>query len=1446
MKRWISVLISFCLMCGVLPAGAAVSNMVNISAVNLEFEAEATNAVPSGVSLTNVFGYVRQPEEAVRNKVLEVTQTAKAGALDIPLDHAETGVVFSFDYKTEDTMAARSVNLTDGNSKTGRIFEMNAVGELIAGDGRKLADLKAGRWYTFAFVYRPGEKRGDLYLNGRCVAPQMLIGNAAEFGTARALTISTGNGGYGAKFYLDNLRVYAGDTLLNADAFPHEEYNPEAEPYADGNGKEPDTESVYIYMDFDEETAGKEPGGGTALPKEDGDKILVQNFPDEKNKSLELTKGGTADPLFDVSVGSFNALEAVLEVSFCSMDDASNKVITLRDVNAGFNEVLRVAEGGKILVSGKNIGSYEVGKWHTVSVVLDYRTMAADAYLDEQKAAEKIPFVNLNSDTPEKIRMTIPTSSAAGTVYWDDIHFYAGNAFKEKEELKEAANDNSGGQTLITPEEQVKKTLEGAVALQAYGTAAYKAGEKTKLETAAILRDGVFYAPLRFAAEALGGTVSWDEATRQAVVRLADRTASYGVDSTQVSMDGNTYEMEVPAYIEENTTMVPASEFSERLAEAEVITNEKYGLVVIDPKKKNLDEKQIKDIYDYITYTRPTAEQIRKDFEPMQNVHPRIMATAERFDEIANQIQTDAYMGEWYEKLIAESDATLKKEHTSYIIPDGLRLLEMSRQLLRRAYTLGMAYRLTQKSEYLDYLWGEVDAVCHFADWNAKRHFLDPAEMMTGVAIAYDWCYEYWSEEQRRLMEESMLNMGLKEGELFYEFKGTGTQWQTINNNWSFVCNGGMTVAALALMDLYPEYCASIIETAFRSLENALGEYAPDGGWVEGPSYWGYATQYLGYYMAALESALGTTYGYLDNNGLDATGYFMTCTQSYQGSFNVGDGGSYPGGDPTVFYFARYFQDPALARLRLQDMENYSLNGTAFDMLYFDPAVVADSLDLPLDYLCRDMEMTTFRSAWGDKSALFAAIKGGFNDSTHGNLDAGTFVLDALGERWAYELGSDNYNQGYYFTKENGMRYKLYFCSTQGQNVLALNPMSELGQEQFGFPKVVDFVSKPKGGYSIIDMSSAYGNKVSEARRGLKVDHDRTQVVVQDELNLKNKTDLWWFMQTKAAIELSPNAKQAVLTMNGKIMYVILESNVKKAKFSVSESKPLEGSGIKPGVNSTAAYRRLQIQIPDAKGDVRIAVRFIPISNNVMLEELKENGVERMIPIQNWKMGDGAIERPILKELSVNGKAIEDFAANKYTYTVNLEFGEEEVPQVSAVAEDGCKLEITQADSPNGTAAIKITNADGNVNYYSIYFKVQPYMGQPEGYQKFEIKDVTVSGEPQKENPRGGAIDGDLNTRWSAEGSKEWIQVDLGEVKNVDAVTLAFYSGTQRVTYFDIQFSADGKKWEKFFSGESSGLTDDYESYFVGGQKTRYIRLNCFGNSLNLWNSVSEIEVYGK
>jgi hypothetical protein len=104
-------------------------------------------------------------------------------------------------------------------------------------------------------------------------------------------------------------------------------------------------------------------------------------------------------------------------------------------------------------------------------------------------------------------------------------------------------------------------------------------------------------------------------------------------------------------------------------------------------------------------------------------------------------------------------------------------------------------------------------------------------------------------------------------------------------------------------------------------------------------------------------------------------------------------------------------------------------------------------------------------------------------------------------------------------------------------------------------------------------------------------------------------------------------------------------------------------------------------------------------------------------------------------------------------------------------------------------------------------------------------------------------MDGDFQTRWTAEGMGQWIKYDLGGIRNINSVDIAFTSGNLRTSYFDIAVSEDDIHWNTLFSGNSCGNTADFEKFPFAARTARYVKIVGRQNSVNSWNSISEIRI---
>jgi heparinase II/III-like protein/uncharacterized protein DUF4962 len=564
--------------------------------------------------------------------------------------------------------------------------------------------------------------------------------------------------------------------------------------------------------------------------------------------------------------------------------------------------------------------------------------------------------------------------------------------------------------------------------------------------------------------------------------------------------------------------------------------------------------------------------------------HPRLLVSAESFARVRQAIAADPQLGRWHEQLRERAQRLLTEPPSRYEIPDGLRLLATSRRVLDRVTTLALLYRLDTERRYADRAWEELQAAASFPDWN-PRHFLDTAEMTHAFAIGYDWLYDAWTPEQRAALRSAILEKGLQPALSSYRGETSYGWWVKAHHNWNQVCNGGIGMGALAIGEEAPEIAGEVLHGALASLPLAMARFAPDGAWDEGPGYWNYATDYNVLFLAALESALGTDFGLSQTPGFAETGLFpLHLTGPLGTTFNYADGSEGTIRAPQLFWLARKFHLPALARY-----ERRVAAPAALDLLWADSSDPRPAAELPLDRRFQGAEVTTFRSAWDGREALFVGYKAGDNKANHSNLDLGTFVLDALGTRWARDLGADNYNLPGYFGNQ---RWTYYRMRAEGHNTLVLNPGAGPDQDPSAAARITRFESTPEKALAIADLTPAYARDARSVRRGIAL-LDRRQVLLQDEVEADRPAEVWWFLHTAANAVVGEGGATATLTDGDRRLWVRILSPA-GATFTIMDAAPLPTSPHPVGQAKNEGVRKLAIHLADVT-HLRLAVLLVPL-----------------------------------------------------------------------------------------------------------------------------------------------------------------------------------------------------------------------------------------------------------
>lgn len=504
--------------------------------------------------------------------------------------------------------------------------------------------------------------------------------------------------------------------------------------------------------------------------------------------------------------------------------------------------------------------------------------------------------------------------------------------------------------------------------------------------------------------------------------------------------------------------------------------------------------------------------------------HPRLILPISRESDLREFLETDSSIKALHRHILVKSDEMIKKTNLVYK-KQGSRLLEVSREALTRIFFLSYSYRMTNDTTYAMRAIDEILNVCSFRDWN-ETHFLDVAEMTLAVAIGYDWLYDLLDSDQK-----NMISKAIKEKAFDHVLKGNGPYYLRSSSNLNSVCNAGMLYGAIALYEGMPDIAANVIKSVVKSNPRALESYNPDGGYPEGYSYWGYGTTFQVLLMDALESMFG--YEFENTGGFIKTGKFIEYMESPSGKpFNFSDCSQDGSCQLPMWWFAWKTGDYSLVYLSEKYIKekNYEFAESRLTPLIpiFASRIGMVKSQKPDEMYASFQGKTPvyiYRSGWDSPKDTYLGIKGGSASTPHGHADAGSFVYEFEGIRWAMDLGW----QGYYSIEKEGIelwninqdspRWDIMRIRNDCHNTLTID---SLRHNVDAHAEVLQsFQSEYKKG-AIVDLTNTLC-KVKKAVREVYLDKTDFLHVIDNISTGNEPIQLTWIMVTSAeAIVKSP------------------------------------------------------------------------------------------------------------------------------------------------------------------------------------------------------------------------------------------------------------------------------------------------------------------------------------
>ncbi len=134
--------------------------------------------------------------------------------------------------------------------------------------------------------------------------------------------------------------------------------------------------------------------------------------------------------------------------------------------------------------------------------------------------------------------------------------------------------------------------------------------------------------------------------------------------------------------------------------------------------------------------------------------------------------------------------------------------------------------------------------------------------------------------------------------------------------------------------------------------------------------------------------------------------------------------------------------------------------------------------------------------------------------------------------------------------------------------------------------------------------------------------------------------------------------------------------------------------------------------------------------------------------------------------------------------------------------------------------------------------------------RKLDVSKISATSE-QDDNQAKNLLDGNLNTRWSAEGPEiQEVTLELEEPSFILDIGIAVHKGDTRKNHFDVLALTD-HGWQEIIIDGSSNKGLGIESYDMGVEKVEKVKIVCYGyddlttGKTGVWNSITEVELYG-
>lgn len=534
--------------------------------------------------------------------------------------------------------------------------------------------------------------------------------------------------------------------------------------------------------------------------------------------------------------------------------------------------------------------------------------------------------------------------------------------------------------------------------------------------------------------------------------------------------------------------------------------------------------------------------------------HPRLFFLQQDEQAVKDKIAAVPILGKIQSILVSECDKILQLPVPVQESSFGLNAF---RESSRRIEFLSFEYRITGDIRYAARAEAEMIAIANYTDWDSGNQ-LSLGEMTFGMAVGYDWLYNYLSQKSRGTIATAIKQRGIEQttgtnANKYYFLQNKREYYSNVNSIQ--VCNAGIAAGVASVYDENPAYYQPLIERAVNLVKFPMEVYQYNGSYPEGYMYWNYGTTFNIYLIDMLQTMWGSDWDLSKAPGFMTTGNFAIgmCGNVSQdlyvnnlGStipkvFNFGDSADGFDGSPIMIWLASHAPSTTNLYLTLKTLNTLILPDFAWThvenpwLLIWSKNVLFDNVLPPAEttYIAHGLSaVATFRSGW-NTSDLYLGLKGGTPAVSHSHMDAGSFVFDAMGMRWAMDFGGGTCSDCSATGKWNSFNF-----NNTAHNTLTINGHNQVASAY----AAVDNLTKTTERVSAdVDLTQIYSTDVDYCKRtGAIVSGRYAEITDVIRARGSGSANVRWSLLTKA-FPMQISNKIILLSQASKKLYLILD-----------------------------------------------------------------------------------------------------------------------------------------------------------------------------------------------------------------------------------------------------------------------------------------------------------------